>query len=121
MLIIMKLVKIKIKNFPCYQPETFFVIDDLTAIIGKNDIGKSAILEAIDGFFNDTVDQSDLSANAADNTVELTCHFENVPEEIVLDTSVSSSPLNEGLLNKNNQLEIKKLSLFQLGNQQQFT
>ena len=43
----MKLVKIKIKNFRCYQPETFFVIDDLTAIIGKNDIGKSAILEAI--------------------------------------------------------------------------
>jgi putative ATP-dependent endonuclease of the OLD family len=36
----MKLEKIKIKNFRCYQAETKLALDDLTAIIGKNDIGK---------------------------------------------------------------------------------
>ncbi len=66
-----KLIKLKIKNFRCYQPETIFLIDDLTAIIGKNDIGKSAILEAIDAFFNDSIDQSDLSTNADNNSIQL--------------------------------------------------
>ena len=88
----MKLVKIKLSNFRCYQSETEFVLDDLTAIIGKNDIGKSAILEAIDGFFNDSVDQSDLSNNADGNTIEITCYFEGIPDEVVLDTSELTLP-----------------------------
>lgn len=108
----MRLVKIKLKNFRCYQAEAEFFLDDLTAIIGKNDIGKSAILEAVDGFFNDSVDQSDLSNNAEGNSIELTCFFEGVPEKVVLDTSVESSPLDEGLLNAYNQLEVKKVFTF---------
>ncbi|MEQ1599836.1 MAG: ATP-binding protein [Methylotenera sp.] len=108
----MKLVKIKIKNYRCYQSDTSFLIDDLTALIGKNDIGKSAILEAIDGFFNDSVEQSDLSNNADNNTVELTCYFENLPDEIILDTSVASSPKEEGIFNNEEQLEIKKTFTF---------
>lgn len=108
----MKLKKLKIKNFRCYQTETIFHIDNLTAIIGKNDIGKSAILEAIDGFFNDLIDQSDLSNNADNNSIELTCFFEGIPNEIVLDTSVPSSPISEGILNDHNQLEIKKVFTF---------
>ena len=108
----MKLVKIKLSNFRCYQSETEFVLDDLTAIIGKNDIGKSAILEAIDGFFNDSVDQSDLSNNADGNTIEITCYFEGIPDEVVLDTSEPSSPVSEGILNPEEQLQIKKLFTF---------
>ena len=108
----MKLVKIKLSNFRCYQSETEFVLDDLTTIIGKNDIGKSAILEAIDGFFNDSVDQSDLSNNADGNTIEITCYFEGIPDEVVLDTSEPSSPASEGILNSEGQLQIKKLFTF---------
>jgi putative ATP-dependent endonuclease of the OLD family len=108
----MKLVKIKIKNFRCYQAETIFLIDELTAIIGKNDIGKSTILEALDGFFNDKIDQSDLANNADSNSVELTCYFEGVAEQIVLDTTVTTSPVEEGILNNENQLEVKKVFSF---------
>ena len=108
----MKLVKIKLSNFRCYQSETEFLLDDLTAIIGKNDIGKSAILEAIDGFFNDSVDQSDLSNNADGNTIEITCYFEGIPDEVVLDTSEPSSSVSEGILNPEEQLQIKKLFTF---------
>lgn len=108
----MRLVKIKLKNFRCYQAEQEFLLEDLTAIIGKNDIGKSAILEAVDGFFNDSVDQSDLSNNAEGNSIELTCFFDNIPDEVVLDTSVTSSPEDEGILNENNQLEVKKVLTF---------
>ncbi len=108
----MRLVKIKLKNFRCYKIEQEFLLDDLTAIIGKNDIGKSAILEAIDGFFNDSIDQSDLSADVEGNSIELTCYFENLPVSVVLDTSVESSPSDEGLLNASNQLEVKKVFTF---------
>lgn len=108
----MKLVKLKLKNFRCYRNETIFKIDDLTAIIGKNDIGKSTILEAIDAFFNDKIDQSDLSNNPDVNSIELTCYFEKVPENIILDTTVPTSAFEEGILNAENQLEIKKAYTF---------
>ena len=108
----MKLIKINLKNFRCYQRETAFLLDDLTAIIGKNDIGKSAILEAIDGFFNDSVDQSDLSNNADNNSIEITCYFEGLPSKVILDTSEPSSPEAEGILNSHGQLQIKKVFSF---------
>lgn len=108
----MKLVKLKLKNFRCYQTDTEFLIDDLTAIIGKNDIGKSTILEALDGFFNDKVEQEDLSNNADGNSVEITCFFEGIPNEIVLDTTSPTSPSDEGILNSTGQLEVKKTFTF---------
>lgn len=108
----MKLVKLKLKNFRCYQTDTEFQIDDLTAIIGKNDIGKSTILEALDGFFNDKVEQEDLSNNANGNSVEITCFFEGIPNEIVLDTTSPTSPSEEGILNSTGQLEVKKTFTF---------
>ena len=45
--------------------------DDLTVLIGKNDIGKSTILEALDIFFNETSgvvkwDKSDLNVQSAE-------------------------------------------------------
>jgi len=49
----MKLIKLKIKNFRGYKDEVSVDIDNLTVIVGKNDIGKSTILEALDVFFNE--------------------------------------------------------------------
>ena len=40
----MKLCEVILKNFRGYYPETRIKIDNLTALIGKNDIGKSTIL-----------------------------------------------------------------------------
>jgi len=108
----MKLTKLKIKNFRCYQAEIEFQIDSLTAVIGKNDIGKSTLLEALDAFFNDKVDQSDLSNNAHSNSIELTCFFENIPDEVILDSTTLTSPADEGILNMENQLEVKKMFTF---------
>ena len=94
------------KNFRCYNTETIFEVDELTCIIGKNDIGKSTMLEALDAFFNDNIDSGDLSSNGDSNTIEITCCFSGIPENIILDTSVETSPVEEGVLNSNNQLEI---------------
>lgn len=46
----MKLHSLKLKNFRGYREETNIVFDDLTVFIGKNDVGKSTILEALDIF-----------------------------------------------------------------------
>jgi len=108
----MKLISLKLKNYRCYQTEINFLIDDLTAIIGKNDIGKSTLIEALDSFFNDKIDQSDLSTNADNKNIEITCCFEGIPNEIILDSTTLTSPINEGILNSNNQLEIKKVFTF---------
>jgi putative ATP-dependent endonuclease of OLD family len=50
----MKLKEVIIKNFRGYSHETRIRIDAITALIGKNDVGKSTILEALDIFFNQT-------------------------------------------------------------------
>ena len=49
----MKIVSLKIKNFRGYKDLTEIKFDNLTVFVGKNDIGKSTILEALDIFFND--------------------------------------------------------------------
>nr|WP_307887512.1 ATP-binding protein [Acinetobacter seifertii] len=46
----MKLVSIEIKNFRCYEENILISFDNLTTFIGKNDIGKSTILEALEIF-----------------------------------------------------------------------
>ena len=48
----MKIKSLKIKNFRGYCGETSIDCENLTAFVGKNDMGKSSILEALDVFFN---------------------------------------------------------------------
>ncbi|MDQ8458422.1 AAA family ATPase [Enterococcus faecium] len=48
----MKLVQLIVKNFRGYSKETKLNVDELTALIGKNDAGKSTLLEAMEIFFN---------------------------------------------------------------------
>lgn len=56
--------KLYIKNFRGYKEHTIYFHDNLNVIIGKNDVGKSTILEALEVFFNNDIvkiDTSDLS------------------------------------------------------------
>ena len=43
----MELLKVKIENFKCIEDSTEFNIDDITCLLGKNEAGKSAILQAL--------------------------------------------------------------------------
>lgn len=104
----MKLTTLKLKNFRNYKDFTEVLIDDLSCIIGKNDIGKSTILEALNSFFNDEIEKTDLSVNSDSDLIEITCVFEDFKENIILDSSVETTLQQESLLNQNNLLEIKK-------------
>ena len=49
----MKIHSLSITNFRAYKDTTEILFDDLTVFVGKNDVGKSTILEALDIFFHD--------------------------------------------------------------------
>lgn len=105
----MKIKQLKLKNFRSFVNETQIDISDLNVIIGKNDIGKSSILEALDIFFNGKPDKNDLSVNHDNSKIELTCIFDSFMDEIILDDAVETNLKDEFLLNDNNFLEIKKI------------
>ena len=46
----MKLTKVRIKNYKCLHDSTEFDIDGITCLVGKNESGKTAILEALHKF-----------------------------------------------------------------------
>lgn len=104
----MRLIEIKLKNFRCYKDLTSIKVGDLTCILGKNDVGKSTILEALDAFFNDNIDKGDLNTDLETGIIEITCVFDEIPKKLVLDSSVETSPVDECILNANGHLEVKK-------------
>nr|WP_321406804.1 ATP-binding protein [uncultured Carboxylicivirga sp.] len=104
----MKLNKLKLRNFRSYSTEIEFSIDDLNVLIGRNDIGKSSILEALDIFFNGKPDKDDLTVGNGADQIEITCVFDDLPETLTLDDTVETSLKDEFLLNSEQKLEIKK-------------
>lgn len=108
----MRLSSIVISNFRGFRDMTRIPIDDnLTAIIGRNDAGKSTILEALDIFFNSSkskLDSSDFNVKNPAEPVVIGCEFDELPKEIVIDARAKTSLQDEMLLNKNNRLEIWK-------------
>lgn len=108
----MRLKEVGIKNFRGYRDETRIPIDpNVTGITGKNDVGKSSILEALDIFFEGgevAIDKDDFNVAEPDGSVEIRCIFDNLPPEILLDEINKTTLAAENLLNTNGELEILK-------------
>lgn len=110
----MKLVKLILENFRGYKNRTEIDIVDFTVFVGKNDVGKSTILEALDIFFNDgqgtvKLDKDDLSKNcSAEDEILIGCIFDVSDMGIVIDDSYQTSLKKEYLLNRSGKLEILK-------------
>lgn len=112
----MKLIKLKLKNFRSYRNEVTIDIDDLIVLVGKNDIGKSTVLEALDIFFNEgkgsvKLDKDDINKSALeedDKDIYITAIFSDLPETIVIDTTNKTTFSTEYLLNSEGYLEIIK-------------
>ena len=102
----MKLREIILKNFRGYYVETRITIDDLTALIGKNDVGKSTILEALDIFFNQSkIDSVDRNVFHTGEETVIGCVFDDLPAEITLE-NVTTSFSKEYLINRDGNLEV---------------
>ena len=108
----MKLKTLKLENFRSYKDETVINFNDLTTLIGKNDIGKSTILEALEIFFNNgivKIDSTDACVYSESQEVKFTCVFTDLPDQMILDASAETTLRDEYLLNENGELEICKI------------
>ena len=108
----MKLHSVKIKNFRGYNQETTIPIsENITGVVGRNDFGKSSVLEALDIFFEGgeiKIEKDDICKFNGSTDIEITCEFENLPDEIVIDENVSTSLTQEHLVAVTGRLVIKK-------------
>lgn len=109
----MKLKLITIENFRCYKYCISVAFDDLTTFVGKNDIGKSTILDALLEIFfnNDTVkiDNKDPNIHSDSKIVSISCDFTELPTSIILDSGEVTSLSAEHLTIADDTLRIKKV------------
>jgi putative ATP-dependent endonuclease of the OLD family len=104
-----KLAGLRVRNFRCYKKEIEFNFDDLTAFVGRNDIGKSTIMDALDIFLNDGApDKNDASKDGDAKDLTIICEFTGLPPEAVIDEEFPTSFASEYLLNPNGRLEIHR-------------
>ena len=109
----MKLKKLILQNFRGYNKKTIIDFDNLTTFVGRNDIGKSTILEALDIFFNDKkansyVSKEDFNIKSTDKNILIGVVFEGVPERVTIDSDYETTFNDEYLLNEDGLLEIHK-------------
>jgi len=108
----MRLKSILLKNFRSFKEDTLISINDLTVFVGKNDIGKSTILEALEIFFNNKIakiDSNDATIDGINTDVRIGCVFDNLPTSLSIDTRSQTSLAEEKLLNGSGDLEIVKI------------
>ena len=105
----MKLKRLRIRNFRCYKDEISIDFSDITALIGKNDAGKSTIMDALDIFLNDkNPDKDDASKNGNGADLTIIGEFEIQTDLVIIDDTVPTSLAEEYLLNADGLLEIHK-------------
>jgi predicted ATP-dependent endonuclease of OLD family len=112
----MQLDQVIIENFRSYKNRITIDINDLTVFVGKNDIGKSTILEALDIFFNEgkgliKIDKDDVNKQAAlegNTDVIIGAVFSGFSSPLTIDTTNQTTLSAEYLLNKDGKLEIIK-------------
>lgn len=108
----MKIKAVTLQNFRRYRVRTIIPIEQLTAFIGRNDAGKSTILEALDIFFEGgTVkpDPGDASKGGESANVRIGVVFNDLPVNLDLDAGAHTTLVAEHLLNADGDLEIFKM------------
>ncbi|MGH9428586.1 MAG: AAA family ATPase, partial [Terriglobia bacterium] len=96
----------KVSNFRCFKDVTTVALDDLVVLIGKNDSGKSSLLDTMNIFFNGVPEQDDLCVHATDQKLTIICVFDDFPKQLVIDEQYHTDLAAEYLLNKEGKLEI---------------
>ena len=112
----MRIKSMTLQNFRRYSNAVTIEFENLTAFVGKNDVGKSSILEALDIFFNDgracvKLDKDDIHKSEVgygNNEISIAVCFENLPDTVIIDATNETTLESEYLLNEAHQLEVVK-------------
>lgn len=107
----MRLCAVSLENFRSYRERKIIPINGLTAFIGRNDAGKSTVLEALDIFFEGgtvKIDPGDASIDGESARVRIGAIFSDLPAQLSLDSGSATTLEAEHLLNADGLLEITK-------------
>lgn len=115
----MQIKSIILENFRGYHNRQIIEFDNFTAFVGKNDIGKSSVLEALDIFFNDNsgpikIDREDINmtayneANGSNVDIVIGVIFKDIPTDVILDEQNTTSLTTEYLLDADQNLTVLK-------------
>lgn len=105
----MKLTRLRIRNFRCYKDEIAVNFDDMTAFVGRNDVGKSTVMDALDIFLNEGApDKHDATKDGDGKDLTIICEFTGLPASVVIDEENPTTFSAEHLLNAAGRLEIHK-------------
>lgn len=107
----MRLNRLSVSNFRCYGNELSADFGDLTAFIGKNDIGKSTLLEALEIFFNSETIKADIADRniySNEDCFSLICEFSDLPPSLTLDAGAETDLASEYLVTSQSALRIKQ-------------
>jgi len=99
----MKISQVKITNFRSYKDETAIDLNDLTVFVGKNDVGKSTVFEAIDVFFNEgkgviKLDKEDINKQGlaeGNSAIRIAVVFEGLPISLIIDSTNATTLQDE--------------------------
>ena len=110
----MKIKSIKLNNFRSYKEDFELEFNNITALTGQNDSGKSSILEALDIFFNEgkgviKIDKQDKNVESQEDEILIGVIFNDLPNELIVDSTVATDLTSEYLLNQDGDLEIHKI------------
>ena len=106
----MKIAKLVLRNFRGYSQVDVDFDENFNVIIGKNDIGKSTILEALEIFFNNEtvkIDIDDYHVHATEKSMSIQVSFSPEDKPYTIDT-IPTDLSKEFLLDRNRLLSIKK-------------
>lgn len=112
----MKIKSVTINRFRGYAEPIKVDVDDLCVLVGKNDIGKSTIFEALDVFFNEgkgcvKLDKDDINKKCAadgNDCIEIAVEFVDLPNTVLIDTTNQTTLSSEYLLTGTGTLEVVK-------------
>lgn len=107
----MRIHSIIIKNFRPFAKLEETRLGPLATIVGKNDVGKSNILRALELFLksNPKISEDDFHKGADEGeNLEIEVLFDNVPEKIEMEEGVETTFNDEMLLDNGGYLRIRK-------------
>lgn len=112
----MKIKSITVNRFRGHDIPVKVEIDNLCVLVGKNDKGKSTLLEALDIFFNEgkgcvKLDKEDINKNCLANgndCIEIEVEFSDLPKSILIDASNETTLQEEYLVTLADTLHVIK-------------
>lgn len=112
----MKIKAITVNRFRGYSTPVKVDVDNLLVLVGRNDIGKSTLLEALDIFFNEgngcvKIDKEDINKHCLANgqdCIEIGVEFTDLPARVIIDAANETTLQDEYLLTAEGTLHVIK-------------